>query len=141
MRDHKVSIFGLTLLYDDKDGSLVLEEQDYKSAKKTFPAIQADLKGMRLASIESLGKGLGSLATRTSTPKVTPTPPPCKPKWSNALRMELEDMKGKCLHFTAASKGTIYILFSAVPRIKGKRYGVAIAPDKVRIFKVRLSVF
>ena len=136
MRKKKISIFGLTLSYKEKDGSLVLEEQDYKSAKKTFPAIQADLKGMRLARIEALGKRLGILAKRSGTPTTAPPSPPCKPKWSNALRIELEDMEGKCLHFTAASSGSIYILFSAKPRDNAKRYGVEIGPDKVRIFKV-----
>ena len=138
MRKQKISIFGLTLSYKEKDGSLVLEEQDYKSAKKTFPAIQADLKGIRLARIESLAKGLGSLAKRSGTPTTAPPPPPCKPKWSNALRIELEDMEGKCLHFTAASSGPIQVLFSAKPGNDEKRYGVGIAPDRVRIFKVCL---
>jgi len=134
MRKHKISIFGLTLLYKEKDGSLILEEQDFKYAKKTFPTILADLRGMRLARIEALSRG--SLAKRTDTPETPPSLPPCKPKWSNALRMELEDMKGKCLHFTAASTGAIYVLFSAKPSNDQKRYGVEISPDKVRIFKV-----
>ena len=139
-REQKISIFGLTLSYKEKDGSLVLEEQDYRRAKKTFPALLADLKGLRLAHIKELSKG--SLAKRTEDPSAQPPKPvPCQAKWSNALRMELEDMKGKCLHFTAASSGTIYVLFSAKPSDKEKRYGVEISPDKARMFKVFLRLF
>lgn len=139
MRQHKISIFGLTLSYKEKDGSLVLEEQDYQSAKKTFPAIATDLKGMRLARIETLEKGSAfERAERRNSVKTPQPPPPCKPTWSNSLRMELHDMKGKCVHFTAASSGTIKVLFSAKPMNLEKRYVVEISPDKVRIFKVIL---
>ena len=141
MRQHKISIFGLTLSYKEKDGSLVLEEQDYQFAKKTFPAIAADLKGMRLAHIETLEKGSAfeRVERRQSVrPTTPPPPPPCKPTWSNSLRMELHDMKGKCVHFTAASSGTIKVLFSAKPTNLEKRYVVEISPTIVRIFKVIL---
>ena len=138
MRHHKISIFGLTLTYKEKDGSLVLEEDDFKSAKKTFPAIPSDLKGMRLARIEELVKGK---AVRRADPNPTtpPPPPPCKPRWSNAFRLELENVDGKCLHFTAASTGPIKVLFSAKPGNEENRYGVVIEPTMVRMFKVRID--
>lgn len=127
--------------YKEKDGSLILDEQDFKSAKAIFPSLSPDLKGLRLARIEALSKD--SLAERAETP-VPPAPPkpqkvPCQAKWSNALRMELVDMEGKCLHFTAASRGPFYVLFSAVPRNEEKRYVVEISPSKVTIFKVGLA--
>ena len=125
MRKHKISIFGLPLSYKEKDGSLVLEEEDFKSAKRNFPAILHDLKGMRLAHIEPLNKG--SLTKQNDILLHSPLPT-CKPKWSNSLRMELQDMEGKCLHFTAVSTGTIYVLFSAKPG-SYKRYVVEISPD------------
>ena len=134
MRQHKISIFGLTLTYKEKDGSLVLEEDDFRSAKKTFPAIPSDLKGMRLARIEELVKGK---AVRRADPN--PTTPPCKPRWSNAFRLELENVDGTCLHFTAASTGPIKVLFSAKPGNEKSRYGVVIEPTVVRMFKVRID--
>lgn len=137
MRGQKISIFGLTLSYKEKDGSLVLDEQDFKTAKAIFPSLSPDLKGLRLARIEALDKK--SLAKRAETPTTPPPRVPCQAKWSNALRMELVDMEGKCLHFTAASRGTFYVLFSAVPRKEGKRYVVEISPSKVTIFKVCLA--
>lgn len=69
----------------------------------------------------------------------TPSLPPCKPKWSNAFRIVLEDMEGKCLHFTAASTGATKVLFSAKPGSEEDRYRVVIDPKEVTIFKVRKS--
>lgn len=138
MRHHKISIFGLTLTYKEKDGSLVLEEGDFKSAKKTFPAIPSDLKGMRLARIEELVKGK-AIKRADPNPTTPPPPPPCKPRWSNAFRVELENVDGKCLHFTAASTGPIKVLFSAKPGNEENRYGVVIEPTMVRMFKVRID--
>ena len=132
-----MSIFGLTLTYKEKDGSLILDKNDFKAAKSTFPAIPSYLKGMRLARIEALVKG--NLAKLSDEPTPTPPLPPCKPKWSNAFRIVLEDMEGKCLHFTAASTGAIKVLFSAKPASEEDRYRVVIDPSVVTIFKVRKS--
>lgn len=55
MRKHKISIFGLTLTYKEKDGSLILDKNDFKAAKSTFPSILSYL--MSLARIEALVKG------------------------------------------------------------------------------------
>ena len=52
--------------------------------------------------------------------------------------MDLEEKEGKCLYFTAASKGTIYVVFSASPKNLKARYVVEISPSKVVIFKVSL---
>ena len=128
-----MSIFGLTLTYKEKDGSLILDKNDFKAAKSTFPSIPSYLKGMSLARIEALVKGnLAKLSDDSTTPL-----PPCKPKWSNAFRVVLEDMEGKCLHFTAASTGAIVVLFSAKPGSEEDRYRVVIDPKVVTIFKVR----
>lgn len=111
-RSKNIGIFCLTLFYKEKDGSLTLEEQDYKFTKKIFPALYPDFKGMRFARIEAMNKE--GLAKRTENPAIPPQRVPCQAKWSDALRMELVDMQGKCLHFAAASRGTFYVLFSAV---------------------------
>ena len=131
-----MSIFGLTLTYKEKDGSLILDENDFKAAKSTFPAIPSYLKGMSLARIEALVEG--NLTKLSDDP--TTSLPPCKPKWSNAFRIVLEDMEGKCLHFTAASTGAIKVLFSAKPASEEDRYRVVIDPSVVTIFKVRKSL-
>lgn len=133
-----MTIFGLTLSYNEKDGSLLLDNEDFQSSQKVFPALAADMKGKPLARVESVNSGEGAnkrnkvlLATQGSADNV-----PCHAEWSNILRIELAHMEGKCLHFTAASKGTIYVVFSASPRNLNARYVVEISPQKVVIFKV-----
>ena len=133
-----MTIFGLTLSYNEKDGSLLLDNEDFQSSQKVFPALAADMKGKPLARVESVNSGEGAnkrnkvlLATQGSADNV-----PCHAEWSNILRIELANMEGKCLHFTAASKGTIYVVFSASPRNLNARYVVEISPQKVVIFKV-----
>lgn len=128
----KISIFGLTLSYNQKDGSLYLDNDDFKTSKKVFPALSSDMTGKALARVESVStRNQAGMAAHASTPSV-----PCHAEWSNILRMDLEDMEGKCLHFTAASKGTIYVLFSASPKNVDARYVIEISSTKVVIFKV-----
>ena len=132
-----MTIFGLTLSYNEKDGSLLLDNEDFQSSKKVFPGLAADMKGKPLARVESVDRESASKrsqvrwATQASADNV-----PCHAEWSNILRIDLENMEGKCLHFTAASKGTIYVVFSASPRNLNARYVVEISPQKVVIFKV-----
>lgn len=132
-----MTIFGLTLFYNEKDGSLLLDEEDFQPSKKVFPTLAADMKGKPLARVESVNREGANkrnkirLATQASADNV-----PCHAEWSNILRIDLVNMKGKCLHFTAASKGTIYLVFSASPRNLNARYVVEISPQKVVIFKV-----
>lgn len=136
-RKHRMTIFGLTLFYNEKDGSLLLDEEDFQPSKKVFPTLAADMKGKPLARVESVNREGANkrnkirLATQASADNV-----PCHAEWSNILRIDLVNMKGKCLHFTAASKGTIYMVFSASPRNLNARYVVEISPQKVVIFKV-----
>lgn len=126
-----MSIFGLQLSYNEKEGSLFLDERDYKSSKKVFPPLSPDMKGVPLARVESINRAVFSRRNDARTTGI-----PCHAEWSNILRMDLEDMQGKCLHFTAASSGTIYVMFTASPKNVNARYVVEISSQKVVIFKV-----
>lgn len=136
-RKHKMTIFGLTLSYNEKDGSLLLDNEDFQSSKKVFPTLAAYMKGKPLARVESvfsegaIKRNQIRWATQASADNV-----PCHAEWSNILRIDLVNMEGKCLHFTSASKGTVYVVFSASPRNLNARYVVEISPQKVVIFKV-----
>lgn len=137
-RKHKMNIFGLTLSYNANDGSLFLDDEDFKSSKMVFPALAADMKGKPLARVESVTTE--EVASRRNQVRLatgaSPSTVPCHAEWSNILRIDLVDMEGKCLHFTAASKGTVYVVFSASPKNLNARYVVEISSQKVVIFKV-----
>lgn len=60
---------------------------------------------------------------------------PCNVKWSNALRFDPSG-EGRCLHFTASTKGTVFVIFSVIPKDKDTWYYVQISPYGVGIFKV-----
>ena len=136
IRKHKMSILGLRLSYNEKEGTLFLDDQDYSASKKVFSSLSNDLKGISLARVEHV---IGTnLDKRNLNPTTKPSIRgiPCHAEWSNILRMDLEDMQGKCLHFTAASSGTFYVVFSASPKQLDARYVVEISQAKVVIFKV-----
>ena len=59
-------------------------------------------------------------------------------KWSNALRFDPTG-EGRCLHFTASTKGTVFVIFSAIPKDKDTWYYVQISPYGVGMFKVILA--
>ena len=115
---------------------MFLDDEDYLSSKKVFPDIPPDMKGRSLARVESVSRTALIRRTQQPTTKPSTTGIPCHAEWSNILRMDLEDMQGKCLHFTASSSGTVYVLFSASPKNPKARYVVEISPKKVVIFKV-----
>ena len=133
----KLSILGLVLTYDEGDGSLALLGGDFEESKKFFPTLTEDMKGVKLARTELPYEKANKRSSDTVTAKE-----PCQVKWSNALRFDPTDTEGKCLHFTASSDGTIFVVFAALPKNHKSRYYVEISPDKAAIYKVTfLKVF
>ena len=130
----KMSIFGLVLTYDEADGTLVLSESDFKESKRFFPTLSEEMKGAELARVEMpYVKSVKRSKVKRSAPVSVQ---PCQVKWSNALRFDPTDTEGKCLHFTASSAGTIFVMFAALPNDLNSRYYVEISPAKVAIYKV-----
>lgn len=124
----KVSILGLVLTFNEADGTLLLSKSDFEESQKHFPTLTEDMKGAKLARLEI---PYAKPVKRSSTAKQ-----PCQVKWSNALRFDPTDAKGKCLHFTASAAGSIFVVFAALPKDSSSRYYVEISPDKVAIYKV-----
>ncbi|XP_031555975.1 uncharacterized protein LOC116292763 [Actinia tenebrosa] len=136
--NEKISIFGLVLKYDESDGSLVLYKADYSDSKNYFPALSELLVNKKLAQVEWTEKKLLSgNANKKSKTQVGSSLPPslCNVQWSNGLRFDPGDKDGKCLHFTASTKGTLYVVFSAVPSDKDTWYYVELSPYRVGIYK------
>ena len=132
-KDNKICILGLLLTYNTQTGFLTLAKEDLNLSKVTFPSLNSHIIGSPIAHVEwpsehifQLAKVIGYL--------------PCNVKWSNVLRFDPSNEEGKCLHFTASSKGTIFVIFAAVPNNKNTWYYVQISPYGVGIFKVSLSV-
>jgi len=128
-KPNKICILGLVLTYHVHSGFLTLDKEDFNVSKKTFPGLTTDMIGSLIAHVEwpsghifQLDKVIGYL--------------PCNVKWSNVLRFDPSNQEGKCLHFSASSKGTIFVIFAAVPNNKDSWYYIQISPYGVGIFKV-----
>ena len=130
---HKMSIFGLVLSYNQKTAGLDLLRTDFEASKQFFPNLHEFLAGRTLAKV-----GMDTEAvTRVASKRQDVANPPCNVKWSNALRFDPTDSGGKCLHFTAATEGSLFVVFSTLPKDKSSWYYTEITPDRVGIYKVR----
>ena len=132
IKKQKLSIFGLVLSYNSKDGSLELSDEDFNESKKIYPTLREEMVGFPLARFNRMYSD--SLNPVRRTPPAAPKP--CNVKWSNALRLDPTTTGGRCLHFTASSAGDMFVIFATVPSKLSTWYYVQIGVNKVAIFKV-----
>lgn len=145
-KNKKISVLGLVLSFEEKTGRLVLTDSDFKASKKIFPGLNSNMKGSIIGQVEAnRGKTVRrrSKLVDASAPAPAPAPAPaiktCKVMFSNALRFDPKG--GKCLHFTAITSGTIYVMFAVSPGKPHSQYTVRIANDRVDIYKVSVQLF
>ena len=131
-KKRKVSILGLVLSYNQNTRGLELLPPDFKASKQFFPNLHQSLSGRTLAKIVMEGGDAYGVASK----RETLASPPCNVKWSNSLRFDPTDSNGKCLHFTAATEGSLFVAFSALPKDKSTWYYTEITPERVAIYKV-----
>ena len=128
-RENKICVLGLVLTYHPHSGFLTIAREDFNLSKHVFSNLTADMIGSLIAHVEWPTEHIFQLDTVIGYL-------PCNVKWSNVLRFDPSSREGKCLHFSAASKGTIFVVFAAVPNDKNTWYYVQISPYGVGIFKV-----
>ena len=135
----KISVLGLVLSFEEKTGNLVLTDSDFEESKKIFSDLSSSMKGSIIGQVEGVhGKAVRRRSKLVNVPPA-PTIKACKTIFSNALRFD--PTGGKCLHFTAITEGTIYVMFAVSPAKPDSRYTVRIADDRVDIYKVWCSCF
>jgi len=131
-KNKKISVLGLVLSFEEKTGSLVLTNSDFEESKKIFPALHSSMKGSIIGRVEVDLKETVKLPS-----KLADVPAPviktCKVMFSNALRFD--PTGGKCLHFTAITTGTIYVMFAVSPGKPTSWYTIRIATDRIDIYK------
>ena len=133
-KKRKISILGLVLSYNQKTGGLELLPADLDASKQFFPNLRKFLAGRTLAKIVLEADDSSRLPSKREGQIMVDQP--CNVKWSNALRFDPTDSNGKCLHFTAATEGSLFVVFSTLPKDKSSWYYVEITPEKVAIYKV-----
>ena len=126
----KVCIHNLVLTYEMDGAELSLDDDEFEIAETMFGNLNSNLKGQGVARVEwpahhvfQMHEVVGYL--------------PCNVHWSNILRFDPSDKGGKCLMFNAATKGTLFVIFSAIPAEEDAWYYIEISPYGVGIFKVR----
>lgn len=139
-KNKKISVLGLVLSFEEKTGRLVLTDSDFKASKKIFPGLSSNMKGSIIGQVEAnRGKTFRRRSKLTDASAPAPNITTCKVMFSNALRFDPKG--GKCLHFTAITSGTIYVMFAVSPGKVHSQYTVRIANDRVDIYKVACSSF
>lgn len=129
LEEKKICILGFLLTYNEESGFLTLAKEDFEFSKESFPKLTDNMIGTLIAHVEWPSDHIFQLETVVGYL-------PCNVKWSNVLRFDPSNDEGKCLHFTASSQGTIFVIFAAVPNNKDTWYYVQISPYGVGIFKV-----
>ncbi|XP_066264147.1 uncharacterized protein [Branchiostoma lanceolatum] len=127
---HKVSVQGLVMTYSEETGVLTVTEDDFEASKQVVPELPDWVKGQAVARAEykSLLKHLSNQQRATNGDA------PCNIKWSNAHRIDPAD-GGKCIHFTAASEGDIFVVFAGIPRNYETWLYIQISPEGVALYK------
>lgn len=138
-KNKKISVLGLVLSFEEKTGNLVLTNSDFEESKKIFPALDSNLKSSIIGRVEVDHKEAVKLPYKLADAPA-PVIKTCKVMFSNALRFD-PTAGGKCLHFTAITTGTIYVMFAVSPGKPTSWYTIRIATDRIDIYKVYKTIF
>ncbi|XP_078599632.1 uncharacterized protein LOC144874877 [Branchiostoma floridae x Branchiostoma japonicum] len=133
---NKVSVGGLVMTYNENNGIFTMTEEDFEASSAAILNLPASINGMEIARAEykSLLEQLSHHQSSTGGQM------PCNLQWSNSHRIDPTD-GGKCIHFTAASEGDIYLVFAGVPKDHQTWVTVEISTSGVAMYKaMRLAV-
>ncbi|XP_078616738.1 uncharacterized protein LOC144885015 isoform X1 [Branchiostoma floridae x Branchiostoma japonicum] len=125
----KLSVQGLVMTYEEESGLLTVTDGDYNASKSFLPDLQGWVKG-RIVARAAYKKLLNHLSQKSDTVGDVP----CNIHWSNAHRFDPTD-GGKCIHFTAASEGDIFVVFASIPQNHGTWIYIQISTEGVTLYK------
>ncbi|CAH1224577.1 Hypp18 [Branchiostoma lanceolatum] len=125
----KVSVQGLAMTYDEQTGVFTVTDDDFEASAPLIPDLPNWIKGRDIARAE-YKKLLDHLSQKSETVGDVP----CGIHWSNAHRFDPTD-GGKCIHFTAASEGDIFVVFASIPQNHETWIYIHISPEGVALYK------
>ncbi|EDO49894.1 predicted protein [Nematostella vectensis] len=130
-----INILGVKFTYDELKGTLKLKGSYFTDSSQALEKI-LPLQDKPLATVRFQGSRKVPGKKRSASPVgVEATVSwPCNVDWLNENMFE-RTTEGKCIHFTAASAGPIYVVFSVIPDNKETWYHVRIGPKQVSIYK------
>ncbi|KAI8493789.1 hypothetical protein Bbelb_281360 [Branchiostoma belcheri] len=125
----KVSVQGLVMTYDEGTGVFTVTDDDFKASAPLLPNLQEWINGRGIARAE-YKQLLNHLGRKIATMGDVP----CSIQWSNVHRFDPTD-GGKCIHFTAASEGDIFVVFASIPQNHETWIYIQISPEGVALYK------
>ncbi|XP_066264377.1 uncharacterized protein [Branchiostoma lanceolatum] len=126
----KVSVQGLVMTYDEETGVFTVTDDDFEASAPLIPDLPNWIKGRDIARAE-YKKLLNHLSQKSQT---VVGDVPCGIQWSNGHRFDPTD-GGKCIHFTAASEGDIFVVFASIPQNHETWIYIQISPEGVALYK------
>ncbi|XP_019630644.1 PREDICTED: uncharacterized protein LOC109474722 [Branchiostoma belcheri] len=129
VQEKKVSVQGLVMTYTEGTGVFTVTDDDFKASVSILPDLPQWIKGRKVARAE-YKKLLNHLGRKMDTMGDVP----CSIQWSNAHNFN-PNGKGKCIHFTAASEGDIFVVFASIPQNHETWIYIQISPEGVALYK------
>ncbi|XP_078696303.1 uncharacterized protein LOC144924689 isoform X2 [Branchiostoma floridae x Branchiostoma belcheri] len=129
VKEKKVSVQGLVMTYNEGTGVFTVKDDDFKESALLLKDLPDWVNGRDVARAE-YKKLLNHLSEKIDTVGDVP----CSIHWSNAHRFDPTD-GGKCIHFTAASEGDIFVVFASIPQNHETWIYIQISPEGVALYK------
>ncbi|KAI8486107.1 hypothetical protein Bbelb_362070 [Branchiostoma belcheri] len=153
-----VSVQGLVMTYDEGTGVFTVTDDDFTASAKILTDLPEWVKGRDVARAEYKKllnhlnqkralqgyrewlyeqrpcKSSADLRALRATSIDTVGAVPCCLQWTNAHRLDPTE-GGKCIHFTAASEGDIFVVFASIPQNHETWIYVQISPEGVALYK------
>eukprot|EP00058_Branchiostoma_floridae_P003059 XP_002588547.1 hypothetical protein BRAFLDRAFT_122359 [Branchiostoma floridae] len=129
LQQKKVSVQGLVMTYSEETGVFTVTDDDFEASAPIVQDLPDWIKGREVARAE-FKKLLSHLSKKTDTVGDVP----CSIHWSNAHRFDPTN-GGKCIHFTAASEGDIFVVFASIPQNHETWVYIQISPEGVVLYK------
>ncbi|KAI8500294.1 hypothetical protein Bbelb_218600 [Branchiostoma belcheri] len=117
VKEKKVSVQGLVMTYNEGSGVFTVTDDDFKESALLLKDLPDWVNGRDVARADDT---VGDV--------------PCSIHWSNAHRFDPTD-GGKCIHFTAASEGDIFVVFASIPQNHETWIYIQISPEGVALYK------
>ncbi|PAA55510.1 hypothetical protein BOX15_Mlig022132g2 [Macrostomum lignano] len=126
----RICFRNIMLNYDEKTGLLRVDPRVFPITKSRIPSLPEWLSGSIVARAHRLEMTKSIKADVFSGRAALP----CNIRWLNSHRLDPKKQEN-CIHFTAASEGDIFVIFSAIPKDHTTWYYLQINSEGVSFYQ------
>lgn len=128
--DTKICFRNIILTYEEVSGFFRVDAADFAASKLRIPSLPYWLSGTTVARSKKLIIPTASLEFLQKQKRVAI---PCNVKWLNSHRLDPAKTVN-CIHFTAATEGDLFVVFSSIPRDHTTWYYLQISTEGVSFY-------